>query len=134
MNHINRIIMHGNLTKDPEIKEFSNSKLAKFGLATNRKFKDRDEVCFVDVLVWGKLVDTAEKYLKKGSAIIIEGRLKLESWESNGKKNSKHVIICESFTMTGRSFDKAQAQVDVKNSILTSNEIKDGNTLDDLPF
>ncbi len=92
----------GNLTKDPEVRYTpSGAAVASFGLAVNRKYKQgeeiKEEVCFVDIVVFGKQAETSAKYLSKGSGIVIDGRLSQRRWESeDGQKRSKHEVVAES--------------------------------------
>ncbi|RDU59837.1 single-stranded DNA-binding protein [Helicobacter marmotae] len=102
----NKIIMVGNLTRDVELRYLpSGSALATLGLASNRRFKKPDgspgeEVCFVDVKLFGRSAEVANQYLRKGSKILIEGRLSFETWnDQSGMKKSKHTIIAESMQM-----------------------------------
>jgi len=110
---INKIVLIGNLTRDPDFKELSNVNLCKLSLAVNsgKKGTDSEEVCFVDVTVWGSTADACAQYLKKGRKVAVEGRLKLESWElesweKDGKKNSKHVIVASSVDFLFNKDDK----------------------------
>lgn len=102
----NKVIIVGNLTRDVEMRYLpSGSALATLGLASNRRFKKQDgtpgeEVCFVDVKLFGRSAEVANQYLRKGSKILIEGRLTLESWtDQSGVKKSKHTITAESMQM-----------------------------------
>lgn len=102
----NKVIIMGNLTRDVELRYLpSGSALATIGLASNRRFKKQDgsqgeEVCFVDVKLFGRSAEVANQYLKKGSKILIEGRLSFESWtDQSGAKKSKHTITAESMQM-----------------------------------
>lgn len=102
----NRIILVGNLTRDVELRYLpSGSAVARIGLATNRRFKKQDgsmddEVCFVDVSLFGRTAEVANQYLKKGSKVLIEGRLVLESWvDQSGQKRSKHSVRADSMQM-----------------------------------
>lgn len=102
----NKIIMMGNLTRDVELRYLpSGSALATIGLASNRRFKKQDgsqgeEVCFVDVKLFGRTAEIANQYLRKGSRILIEGRLTLETWnDQSGAKKSKHTITAENMQM-----------------------------------
>lgn len=104
----NKVILVGNLTRDVELRYLPNgSALAKLGLATNRRYKKQDgsqgeEVCFVDVNLFGRTAEVANQYLRRGSQVLIEGRLVLESWtDNNGQKRSKHSITAESMQMLG---------------------------------
>ncbi len=99
----NRIIIVGNLTRDPEYKQLSSGQaVCRLGLATNRQFRNRQtgdvsqEVCFVDVDVWGAQAESCHQYLAKGRQVLVEGRLKLDSWQDNeGNNRSKHSITAE---------------------------------------
>ncbi len=99
----NRIIIMGNLTRDPELKQLSSGQsVCRLSLASNRQFKNRQtglvvqEVCFVDVDVWGAQADSCQQYLQKGRAVLVEGRLKQDSWQDNdGQKRSKHLIVAD---------------------------------------
>lgn len=111
----NKIIIVGNLTRDVELKYLpSGSAVATIGLASNRKYKKTDgelteETCFVDVKLFGRTAEIANQYLKKGSQILIEGRLNFESWnDANGQKRSKHTITAESMQMLGRANAESQ--------------------------
>lgn len=104
----NKVILVGNLTRDVELKYLQNgSAVAKIGLATSRKFKKQDgsqgeEVCFVDINLFGRTAEIANQYLRKGSKILIEGRLVLEQWkDQNGTNRSKHTVTAENMTMLG---------------------------------
>lgn len=106
----NKVIIVGNLTRDVELKYLpSGSAVATVGLASNRRYKKQDgsnaeETCFVDVKLFGRTAEVANQYLKKGSQILIDGRLNFESWtDANGQKRSKHTITAESMQMLGRA-------------------------------
>jgi single-strand DNA-binding protein len=102
----NKIILAGNLTRDIEIKYTSGGMaIATVGLASNRKFKSqtgeqKEEVLFVDVTFFGRQAEIVNQYLRKGSRILVDGRLKLDQWTAqDGSKRSKHSITAESMTM-----------------------------------
>jgi single-strand DNA-binding protein len=108
MASFNRVILMGNLTRDVEIKYLqSGTAVAEVGLAVNDKRKDAqtgqwiEEVTFVDCTLWGRTAEIAGEYLSKGSPILIEGRLKLHQWESEGQKRSKLRVVCENMRMVG---------------------------------
>jgi len=108
----NKVILIGNLTRDVELRYLpSGQALAKCGIATNRRFKDssgmqKDETMFIDFTVWGRSAEIANQYLKKGSKVLIEGRLTLEQWtDQNGQKRSKHSITVENLKMLDRKSD-----------------------------
>lgn len=99
----NRIIMIGNLTRDPEFKQLtSGQNVCRLSVASNRQFKNKQtgslvqEVCYVDVDVWGAQADSCRQYLQKGRPVLIEGRLKLDTWkEADGSSRSKHSIVSD---------------------------------------
>lgn len=99
----NRIVMVGNLTRDPELKTLpSGQGVCRLNLASNRQFKNRQsgdmvqEVCYVDIDVWGPQADSCSQYLQKGRQVLIEGRLKLDSWQDQeGNNRSKHSIVAD---------------------------------------
>ena len=96
MASYNRVLLMGNLTRNPEIRYTpSGTAVADLGLAVNETFKNKagetvEQVCFVDVVVWGRQAETASEYLHKGSPVFVEGRLQLDQWENQqGEKRSK---------------------------------------------
>ena len=104
----NRVILLGNLTRDPEIRYLpSGMAVCDVGLAVNDRRKNAngewvEESTFVDVTVWGRTAEVMSEYLGKGSPVFIEGRLKLDSWEGqDGQKRSKLKVICEKMQMVG---------------------------------
>lgn len=111
MPSFNKVILMGNLTRDPELKFTQNgSALCKLGLAVNRKYKSGeewvDEVCFVDITVWGKQAENCAEYLAKGRSALIEGRLQFSSWETDdGQKRSKLDVVANSVQFLGSKQD-----------------------------
>lgn len=108
MASYNRIVLVGNLTRDPELSYTpSNTAVCKFGIATNRKWKDREgnereDVCFVDCTVFGRSAETFNQYMNKGRQVLVEGRLELNQWTTpEGEKRSKHGVFVENFTFLG---------------------------------
>lgn len=103
----NKVIMLGNLTRSPELKYSpTGTAIASFGIAVNRKFKQGDElkeeVCFLDVTVFGKQAESAAQYLDKGRQALVEGRLQQQRWETDGgEKRNKIVVIAESVVFVG---------------------------------
>ena len=101
----NKIILVGNLTRDIEVRySQAGMAIAKTAIATSRKFtsngEKKEEVCFVDVTFFGRSGEIANQYLRKGSKILVEGRLNFEQWtDQNGQKRSKHSVISESMQM-----------------------------------
>lgn len=109
MASFNRIIIAGNLTRDPEYKQLpSGQGVCRLGLASNRQFKNRQtgtsiqEVCYVDVDVWGPQADSCNKFLQKGRGVLIEGRLKFDTWQDQqGQTRSKHSIVADRVVFLG---------------------------------
>ena len=96
MASFNRVILMGNLTRDPEVKYISTGKaVAELGLAINESYRNKagenvEQTCFVDVTVWDRQAETCGQYLSKGSPVLVEGRLQLDQWENQqGEKRSK---------------------------------------------
>jgi single-strand DNA-binding protein len=109
MASFNQVILLGNLTRDPQLKYLpSQTPVAEFGIACNRKFKtqsgeDKEEVTFVDCSAFGKTGELINQYFTKGKPIFIQGRLKYDSWEDKqgGGKRSKMTVIVENFQFIG---------------------------------
>jgi len=101
----NKIILSGNLTREPELNTVGqfNTDMCKFGLAVNSKVKDKDEVLFIDCVMFGKLAEILGKYLHKGSPILVDGRLHQSFWDDNGKKRSNVSVVIDSFTFLGKN-------------------------------
>jgi len=105
MASFNKVILAGNLTRDPELRYTpKGTAIARLGLACNRKWKSetgemKEEVTFVDVDAFGKTAETIAQYLKKGRPILLEGRLRYETWEDKqtNQKKSKLGVVLENF-------------------------------------
>ena len=101
----NKIILVGNLTRDIELRYSQGGMgIAKTAIATSRKFttngEKKEEVCFVDITFFGRSAEVANQYLRKGSKILVEGRLNFEQWvDQNGQKRSKHSVTAETMQM-----------------------------------
>ena len=106
MASYNRVLLVGNLTRDPELKYIpSGSAVSELGLAVNDRVKKGDqwvdETTFVDVTLWGRTAEVANEYLTKGSPVLIEGRLKFDQWEKDGQKRSKLRVVADKMQMLG---------------------------------
>ena len=104
MPNLNRVILAGNLTRDPEVRYTQGGlAVAKFGLAINRKFtqngETKESTCFVDLTAFGRSAEVLEQYIGKGDPLLVEGRLEFSQWESKdgGGKRSKLEVIVEQF-------------------------------------
>src|SRR5207302_10952188 len=109
MANLNKVMLIGNLTRDPEIRYTpKGTAIAEFGLAVNRNYttesgEKREEVTFVDIELWSRQAEVADEYLKKGRPVFIEGRLKLDTWEDKqtGQKKSKLRVVGEGMQFLG---------------------------------
>jgi single-strand DNA-binding protein len=107
MASYNKVILMGNLTRDPEMRVTpSGLSICKMGLAVNRSYTTRDgerreEATFVDVDAFDKQAEVIAKYMSKGSPILVEGRLKFDQWESDGQKRSKLSVVLDRFEFVG---------------------------------
>lgn len=111
----NKVILVGNLTRDIELRYSQGGMgIAKTALATSRKFtsngEKKEEVCFVDITFFGRSAEVANQYLRKGSKILVEGRLNFEQWvDQNGQKRSKHSVTVETMQMLDSKGDAQNA-------------------------
>jgi single-strand DNA-binding protein len=109
MASFNRVILLGNLTRDPEIKYTpKGTAIANIGLAVNRVYSNdqgekQEETTFIDVELWGRTAEIAQEYLRKGKPVMIEGRLKLDTWDDKqtGQKRSKLRVVGETMQLLG---------------------------------
>jgi single-strand DNA-binding protein len=106
MASFNKVILAGNLTRDPELRYTpKGSAVAKIGLAVNRTWKtesgeNKEEVTFIDIEAWGRQAEVIAQYMRKGRPLLVEGRLKLDTWEDKNthQKQSKLKVVLESFS------------------------------------
>jgi single-strand DNA-binding protein len=118
MASFNKVLLMGNLTRDPELRyTASGAAVASFGLAVNRKFKQgeewKDEVCFVDITVWAKQGENCAQNLNKGSLVFLEGRLNYQTWEADGgKKRSKLEVVANNVQFLTRQGEKVSMDPD----------------------
>lgn len=105
---MNKVVLIGNLTRDIELQYTQSGYcVGNSGIAVTRKFKNAkgetvEETCFIDIKFFGRTAEVANQYLRKGSKLAVEGRLKLEQWQDqSGQNRSKHVVEVESLEMLG---------------------------------
>jgi len=109
----NKVILIGNLTKDPEVRYTpSGTPVANFRLAVNHKYKQgedlKEEVCFIDIVVFGKQAENCGQYLNKGQSVIVDGRLQERRWETeDGQKRSKHEVVAQAVRFMSKRGDAA---------------------------
>jgi single-strand DNA-binding protein len=163
MASFNKVILMGNLTRDPELRVTAGGvSICKIGLAVNRVYSTKDgerreEVTYVDIDAFGKQAEVINKYMRKGRPLFVEGRLKFDQWESEGQKRSKLGVILDKFEFIGGredsdgvqsgGYDKssppartapvaeAPASAAAPAAAATTNFSNDNDTLDeDVPF
>ena len=128
----NKIILVGNLTRDIELNYTQGgTAIAKTAIATSRKFtsngEKKEEVCFVDVTFFGRSGEVANQYLRKGSKILVEGRLNFDQWtDQNGQKRSKHSVIAETMQMLDSKGDNSGNNYNAQSNAPTNNANQGG--------
>lgn len=140
----NRVIMVGNLTWDPELRHLDNgTAVATLGLASNRTYttgdgERREEVCFINVTVWGRIAETCCQHLSTGSQVLVEGRLKFDRWENEeGEPRSKHQIVANMVEFLGspRGRDDAVVEEGAEYSVSSEDAGRHAEPSDDdIPF
>jgi single-strand DNA-binding protein len=142
---VNKVILVGNLGRDPEIRTTpSGQTLAKFSIATSRKWKDRDgnrqeATEWHNIVCWGRQAEVAGQFLTKGKQIFLEGRLQTDSWEDkeSGKKMYRTEVVCENFQMLGGRGDGGgggSSQQAPRSAPPESGGFDAGGEDDDIPF
>ena len=140
MASYNKVIMMGNLTRDPQLSYLpSQTPVVEFGLASNRRWRSkegeqREETCFIDCQAFGRMAENISKYCKKGRPLLIEGRLSFNQWETpEGVKRSKHRITIDNFTFVDT---KAEAESSGSSAPADSGGMDPGQAApkDDIPF
>ncbi len=124
MASYNKVLLMGNLTKDPELRYTpQGAAVANLRMAVNRRYRDKnqelkEEVCFITAVVWNKQAETCNQYLHKGSALFVEGRLQSRSWEDNtGAKRSVIEVRAERVQFMGSAPAKSQAQAPAQEPV-----------------
>lgn len=140
MASFNRVMLMGNLTRNPELKYTpSGTAVTDLGLAVNESFKNKagetvEQTCFVDVVVWGRQAETASEFLTKGSPAFIEGRLQFDQWENQeGEKRSKLRVRAErvQFLSSSASNGNNSSEFQADSGKVTP---EDSSLDDDVPF
>lgn len=133
MANFNKVLLVGNLTKDPELRYTpQGTAVVNLRLATNRRFKDRngeqkEEACFVTVVVWDKQAETCNQYLRKGRSVLIEGRLQSRSWEdSSGQKRNVLEVRAERVQFLGPPGQQAKVSEELKTPVSAPEEVSSG--------
>lgn len=154
MASYNRVVLVGNLTREVELKYTQGGHaVTDVGLAVNDRRKSQtgewiEETTFIDITLWGRQAEVAAEYLSKGSSILIEGRLKLDTWETDGQKRSKLRVVGERMQMLSSRSPGARPQQQSNNEYsesvpspntnpgasTTNNAPPSGTPEDDIPF
>jgi len=144
MSNFNKVILAGNLTRDPELKYTpKGSAVASFTLAVNRNWttesgEKREEVTFIDITAFGKTAEIIGKFFAKGKPILMEGRLKLDQWDdkATGAKRSKLGVVLESFSFIGGDKSESAPRTQPASTRRTTPEENQSNKIDDsdVPF
>ncbi len=141
MAGVNKVILVGNLGKDPEVRHLeSGAVVANFPLATSDSYKDRKtgeritQTEWHNIVIWRGLAEVAEKYLKKGSSVYVEGKLRTRSWDDkDGNKRYTTEIVADNMTMLGGKNDGSVPQ-NTNSSEEPSSAPFDNEAAGDLPF
>ncbi len=145
MANLNKVLLMGNLTRDPELRYTTGgTPVTEFGLAINRRFTTRDgekreEVCFVDISLFGKQAETFCEYMSKGRRVFVEGRLRFDSWTNqDGQKRSRLRVTGERFQFMGGPRAQAPEKPEKEEKAPASDEEKPPeeslNLDDEIPF
>ena len=114
MVSFNKVILIGNLTKDPEIRYTpTGTPVASFSIAVNRQYKQgeekKEEVCYIDIVVFGKQAESCGQYLNKGNGVIVDGRLQQRRWETeDGQKRNKHEVVAQAVRFLPKRPDRSE--------------------------
>jgi single-strand DNA-binding protein len=141
---VNKVILLGNLGKDPEVRSLEGgAKVAKFPLATTESYKDKsgnkiEQTEWHNIVMWRGLAEVAEKYLRKGSQVYVEGRIRSRSWDDKeGNKRYITEIIADNMSMVGGKRDDSSGSnqpASHSQEIVTGSADISSDSSDDLPF
>lgn len=111
MASYNKVVLMGNATRDPEVRQTNSGKtVANLTLAVNKKSGGEETVAFVDVTLWERTAEIAQQYIKKGSNLLIEGELVQDTWEQDGQKRSKLKVNAHRMVMIGKKADSEYSE------------------------
>jgi single-strand DNA-binding protein len=132
---VSKTILIGRVGQKPEVKQVSNTSVAKFSLATTENWKDKDgtkkeETTWHNIVIWGKLCDVVEKYVNKGDLLYVEGRIKNDKYEKEGVTHYTTSIVVNELKMLGSKDSKGETKQEPKSDSLGRTTAPD----DDLPY
>ncbi len=131
MASFNKVVLMGNITRNPDVRTIpgSSTAVARTGLAVNRRYRDKEEVMFIDIVAYGRNAEIMGEYITKGSPILIDGRLSMNSWEQDGNKRIKHEVIIETLQMLSSRKDRDNYNSDYDSNFSRNDNHDDyGNT------
>ena len=136
MSSVNKVVLIGRTGQLPEVKQVNGTTVAKFSLATSENWKDKDgnkkeATEWHNIVIWGKLCDVVQKYVKKGDLLYVEGKIKAEKWEKDGVTRYTTNIVVDQLTMLG---SKSEAKPEEKNPNIGRTTAPDTDGPSDLPF
>ena len=141
---VNKVILIGNLGKDPDVRHLENgASVANFPIATSENYKDRktgekvSQTEWHNIVVWRGLADIAERFLKKGDKIYIEGKLRTRSWQDQeGNNRYTTEVIADNLTMLGKAHENSNPNptTTVASDAKTNDDFSGPDDTDDLPF
>lgn len=132
MPNFNSVTMVGHVVRDPEVKITEKMTLAKSAIAVTDKYKDNEKTCFIDFVCFGKTGEFFGTYVKKGDPILIDGKLQQESWEKDGQKRTKHVIVVDKIQLLKGKKDQDD-DVDFAQPKGSKRTKKSDVNIDDIP-
>lgn len=139
MASLNKVMLIGNLTRDPELKKLESGKdVCTFGIATNRSWKNQngekqEAVEFHNIVTWGKLAEICGQYLHKGKQVFIEGRLQTRDYEKDGQRHYRTEIVGDNMVMLGSKGDGGGSSAP-RQSAPASAPVSDEIRVEDIPF
>lgn len=146
MAYFNKVLLMGNLTRDPELSYTpQGAAVCKLGLAVNNSYltssgERKEDPLFIDIVVWKKQAENCATFLKKGRPVFIEGRLQLDRWEKDGQKHSKMKVVANQVKFIGAKpkgdgvGGEEMAREEVPSKEASPDELPDAGVEDDIPF
>ncbi|MBD35874.1 MAG: single-stranded DNA-binding protein [Actinobacteria bacterium] len=134
---LNKLIAEGNLTRDPETSKINGKyTVCKFGIAINNPYRE-DSPTYIEVETWNKLAENCEKFLEKGRKVIVEGRLDLKRWETEGgEKRNRHFCAAERvhFSSGEQNKEKAETSSGESTTEAQTSSAEESDDMADIPF
>lgn len=119
---MNKVVLMGRLGKDPELRTAGDKTVVSFSLATTERYKEKEVTQWHILLAWGKTAEIIAKYFKKGSQILVEGKINYQSWESEKGKQYKTVIVVQNFHFTASAQNNSKPPTQAKQEAVESDD------------